>query len=395
MKMGKCSETLPPRGKDDGVLDRADAAKCSETRSHETRKSIRKPQEPDESREEFRAMVEAFDGLFYICSTDYHVEFMNAGLIERTGYDATGELCYRVLHDRESVCPWCVNDRVFKGETVRWEVLSPKDNRWYYAVNSPIRRRDGSVSKQAVIFDITDRKQAEEELRKLAESTKLFAYSVSHDLKTPAIGVYGLARLLQRQYADVLDERGKAYCDQIMRASEQIAGMVEKINVFISAKEVPPTIENVRLNEVLSMIREEFAPRLSVARVTLIEPEHLPEIRADVLSMLRIFRNLVDNALKYGGEGLSEIRIGYEELDAFHRFSVADDGAGIRPEDCAKVFDVFQRQRNAVSISGAGLGLAIVKEIAERHKGTVRVESGQGRGTVFYVTIARDLEPVK
>lgn len=114
----------------------------------------------------YRDIVEALDGMIYICSPDYRVEFMNPRLIERTGYDGTGEHCYKVLHGLDSICPWCVNERVFRGETVRWEVQSPKDNRWYYVVNTPIYHSDGRVSKQAMIQDITERKQAEEALRK-------------------------------------------------------------------------------------------------------------------------------------------------------------------------------------------------------------------------------------
>jgi PAS domain S-box-containing protein len=118
-----------------------------------------------ESKSRYRVIVEAFDGLIYTCSPDYRVEFMNPRLIERTGYDGTGEYCYKVLHERNSICPWCVNDRVFQGETVRWEVQSPKDNRWYYEVSTPIYHSDGRVSKQAMIQDITGLKQTEEALR--------------------------------------------------------------------------------------------------------------------------------------------------------------------------------------------------------------------------------------
>ncbi len=113
----------------------------------------------------YQAIVEAYDGLIYICSQDYRVEFMNARLIERTGRNAVGEPCHRVLHGREEICPWCVNDRVFAGETVRWEVQSPLDRRWYYVVNSPIRHPDGRLSKIAMISDITERKLAELALR--------------------------------------------------------------------------------------------------------------------------------------------------------------------------------------------------------------------------------------
>lgn len=113
----------------------------------------------------YQAIVEAYDGLIYICSQDYLVEFMNARMIERTGRNAVGEPCFRALHGREEICPWCVNQRVFSGETVRWEVQSPLDGRWYYVVNSPIRHSDGRVSKIAMISDITERKLAEIALR--------------------------------------------------------------------------------------------------------------------------------------------------------------------------------------------------------------------------------------
>jgi PAS domain S-box-containing protein len=118
-----------------------------------------------ESTEKYQAIVEAFEGLIYICSDDYRIEFMNENLIKRTGKNAVGEFCYKALHDRDSVCPWCVNERVYAGETVRWEVQSPKDERWYYVVNAPIQNVDGSISKQSMIMDITESKQAGEKLR--------------------------------------------------------------------------------------------------------------------------------------------------------------------------------------------------------------------------------------
>jgi PAS domain S-box-containing protein len=117
---------------------------------------------------QFAAIIEAFDGLIYICSQNYEVEFMNQRFIDRTGHYPLGQKCYKALHDREEICPWCVNERVFRGETVRWEVRSPKDNRWFYVVNTPIKHPDGTMSKMAMIQDITERKEMEKAL-KLAE----------------------------------------------------------------------------------------------------------------------------------------------------------------------------------------------------------------------------------
>jgi PAS domain S-box-containing protein len=114
---------------------------------------------------QYEAMIEAFDGLIYICSQNYEVEFMNQRFIDLTGHYPLGQKCYQALHDRDDICPWCNNDQVFRGETVRWEVFSPKDHRWYYVVNTPIRHPDGSMSKMAMIHDVTDRKQLEQALK--------------------------------------------------------------------------------------------------------------------------------------------------------------------------------------------------------------------------------------
>lgn len=339
----------------------------------------------------YRAMVEAFDGLIYICSRDYRVEFMNQRFIDRTGYDGRGELCYKAIHNLDSVCPWCVNDRVFKGETVRWEVLSPKDNRWLYVVNTPIYHADGTMSKQALILDITDRKKMEQELRESTEKLKFFAYSVSHDLKGPAIGAYGFAKRLSERYRDFLDERGKHYCDQIVAASEQIAALVDQINLFIAAKELPLNIETMDVKEILHRIKEDFSPQLQVRQIDWEEPKEIPPLHADSLSVSRILRNLVDNALKYGGTALSRIRIGYRDDETHHTIFVEDNGPGIKGEDTQKIFGVFMRRTNSKGVQGTGLGLAIVKEMAERHGGRAWVEPGMNGGSTFYVSIAKDL----
>ena len=121
---------------------------------------------------QLEAIVEAFDGLIYLCSQNYRIEFMNEQYVNRIGYDATGQVCYKALHHRNSICSWCLNDRIFEGETVRCEVLTPKDS-WYYVVSTPIYHSNGSTSKLAMIMDITDRKKAEESLKQKVEEQKL------------------------------------------------------------------------------------------------------------------------------------------------------------------------------------------------------------------------------
>jgi signal transduction histidine kinase len=236
-----------------------------------------------------------------------------------------------------------------------------------------------------------EREKAEEALVKSSNKIKMFAYSVSHDLKNPAIAVYGLAKRLNRYSKDRLDERGRTYCDQIMKASEHIASLVEKINLYIKTKEVPLSIEKVKLKDIVDTVKEEFAPQLAGRQIRWLEPEVIPEVNADRTSMVRVLRNLVDNALKYGGHDLSEIRISYQESEDTHILSVEDDGIGLRDEDAKTLFGPFKRKRMAGKVEGAGLGLAIVKEIAEQHKGRVWLEPDIKKGAAFHVSISKNL----
>jgi signal transduction histidine kinase len=230
-----------------------------------------------------------------------------------------------------------------------------------------------------------------QERMRLAEKVKVFAYSVSHDLKSPLIGISGLTRLLHEKYHDRLDEKGRTYCDQILKTSEHSLNLIEEINIYIKTKETPLKFESVSPKEILQAVRDEFDPKLRARRIAWREPESIPGITADRVCMLRLFRNLVDNALKYGGEELNELAIGYQELEEFHTFSVADNGAGIDSEDCETVFELFQRRSASQNVEGTGLGLAIVKEIAAHHKGLVWADPGCTKGVTFYVAISKNL----
>ncbi|MBU9888746.1 MAG: PAS domain S-box protein [Candidatus Omnitrophica bacterium] len=110
---------------------------------------------------QYRAAVDSFEGLVYGCSRDYKVIFANRRIKKRAGYDPVGKKCYHVLHARRSVCPWCPNKKVFKGQAVRWDICSPKDGRWYHCVNTPLYDRNKIVGKMAMITDINDRKRTE------------------------------------------------------------------------------------------------------------------------------------------------------------------------------------------------------------------------------------------
>ena len=248
--------------------------------------------------------------------------------------------------------------------------------------------QDLKVLKEEAI----DQMQLEEALKESSERIKFFAYSISHDLKSPAVSLYGLTKRLQRDYADILDGKGQRYCDQILKTSGQIVELVEQINVFISTKEAPLNIEKLSLNEILLLVREEFSAQLSLRGIKWSESDCFPEIEADRMCMIRAFRNLVDNAIKYGSETLSEIDIRYRSSDVSHILSVRDNGIGLRGEDShVDIFSPFIRKKTSRGIQGSGLGLNILKEIADKHGGEVWLEPGSERGITFYISIPKNI----
>ncbi|UCG14612.1 MAG: hypothetical protein JSU72_09265 [Deltaproteobacteria bacterium] len=278
--------------------------------------------------------------------------------------------------------------RIFERKQAEEDVQQAYD---HLEMQVKLRTAELGKANEKLRLEIAERKRMEEALRNSSEKLKSFAYSIIHDLKSPSIAIYGLTESLYKHYRDILDERGRSYCDQILKASVHLAALIEKINAYIEAKESSLTVEPINLKEILQIIRDEFLPRLTIRQVRWVEPEDAISVLADKLSIIRVFRNFVDNALKYGGETLSEITIGHEESEEFHTFCVSDDGAGISGGDYESIFALFRRDETSGAVGGAGLGLAIVREIAERHMGRVWAEPGDPRGTKFYLSITKKL----
>jgi K+-sensing histidine kinase KdpD len=238
-----------------------------------------------------------------------------------------------------------------------------------------------------------DVKRKNKELRAQKKATEFFAHSISHDLKSPTIGIYGLTKRLVRDYQNSLDEKGKLYCNQILKASEQMVKLVDKINAYILAKEAPLQIEQVKLKEALEMVRQEVSEELNRRSIEWLEPADLPVILADKTSLLRVLRNLIGNALKHGGETLRRIEIDYQDSEDHHILRISDDGLALSEEDHGKLFQLFYRHEQSKGLEGAGLGLAIVREIAERHRGKAWIDPAAKHGMTFCVSFSKSLRP--
>lgn len=238
---------------------------------------------------------------------------------------------------------------------------------------------------------IVERNAAAKTILEQSEKIKIFAYSVVHDLKSPVIALHGLTNLLKKNYQDRLDEKGKKYCDNIADSAERLDAFVGQLNEFISTKEHPLAIIEIDLLEICRKVRKEFDTELQERNIAWSEPSQNTIIRADRTAISRILRNFIDNALKYGGEGLTRIGVTYTDSGEFHTVCVSNDGNLVLPDAYRKLFIQFTRNCDDQNVAGTGLGLAIVKELVELHDGQVWGESDNNRGTTFCFTISKQL----
>ena len=257
------------------------------------------------------------------------------------------------------------------------------------------KTKELAAQNLSLLDEIKKRKEAEEEIKNFSEKIKLFAYSVAHDLKNPAISIHGLAKFLNEKLGNNLDDRGKKICEQIQRASEDIVSLVHQINVFISTKETPLHIENISLKEIFKEINDEFLNELNNRSIQLSVSEKVPDsLVADRISIIRIFRNIIENSLKYGGDELGRITIDYRGTNDLHILTVTDDGEGIKEKDSDYIFNWFKRT-DSKKTQGSGMGLAIIREIISLHGGEIWHEPAKPKGATFCFSLYRQLLPTE
>jgi len=155
-------------------------------------------------------------------------------------------------------------------------------------------------------------------------------------------------------------------------------------------------MEAVNLDRIVHELTEVFENDLKSRRIELIVDTPLPVITAERARIRQVFQNLIDNAIKYMGDGMTrEIHVGCFVRDAEAEFYVRDTGMGMEDDDRDKVFFVFRRGKNATAqgVAGKGIGLASVKSIVETYEGSIWVESDLGRGSTFRFTINGQFVP--
>jgi signal transduction histidine kinase/HAMP domain-containing protein len=303
--------------------------------------------------------------------------------------------------------------RVLAGEEIRdLEIRIRRfDSNWlrlFSYAGTLVKNSEGQPMMAVVtMFDITERKRAEEKINQLNtqlearvvqrtsqleaanKELEAFSYSVSHDLRAPLRHIDGFAGLLARQAAASLDTNGKRYIGIISGAAKQMGRLIDDLLAFSRTGRAELRHASVDQNDLVAgIIREGRYDREDRPIEWLISP--LPKVVGDGSMLRQVWSNLIENAIKYSGKSEHpRVEIGSKLDDANGAlvFYVRDNGVGFDMKYVDKLFGVFQRLHTATEFEGTGIGLANVRRIVLRHGGRTWAEGSIGNGATFFFSL--------
>ena len=254
--------------------------------------------------------------------------------------------------------------------------------------------QDEPQSMVGINFDITDCKQAETKLLQTTaqleasnRELEAFAYSVSHDLRSPLRAIDGFSKALLEDYGDQFDEEGKDYFDRIRHNVNRMGMLIDDLLRLsrVSRSEMQHSV--VDLSALVQEQMDELQALEPERQVTwVVVPRAI--VSADATLMRVVISNLLQNAWKFTSHhATARIEFGVMPKEAHPTYFVRDDGAGFDMVYANMLFGVFQRLHNTHEFPGTGIGLATVQRAIHRHGGQVWAEGAVEQGATIYFTV--------
>ena len=254
---------------------------------------------------------------------------------------------------------------------------------------SPVLDDHGEVSFWVGIdADITEMKAVEAALRLSNQELEAFAYSVSHDLRSPLNTIDGFSRLLSKQVNSDSHLKAQHYLSRIQAGVAQMGQLIEDLLSLSQVSRMQLRYEAVDLSALSQRIVEDWRGRQPERQVTVNIEDGL-KARCDARLVRVLMENLLGNAWKFTSmEGSASIHVG-QTLDTAGQpeFFIRDNGVGFNMAYADKLFVAFQRLHAVSEFPGTGIGLATVSRVVSRHGGRIWAESAPGHGATFFFTL--------
>jgi len=271
---------------------------------------------------------------------------------------------------------------------IRWHIR--KDGTEFFANGFMNTIRDDSgrlIGFTKILSDETARKQLQDSLTESNAALEQFAYVASHDLQEPLRTINAFSTLLATRYKSKLDEEADQFLNFLTSAASRMSLLVNDLLAYARLTTENERPASVYLDEDLetAITLLSHAIEESGAVVT---HDAMPLVRVDRGQIVRLFQNLIGNAMKYRKPGVQpEVHISAERQGAEWVFSIQDNGIGFDPKFAATIFAPFKRLHTVDEYPGTGVGLAICKRIVQSQGGRIWAESEPGVGSVFRFTL--------
>ncbi len=347
--------------------------------------------------EQFKVMIRASLDAFLITDMNRRILEVNDAYCRMTGYSREELLTMNTTDIETAETPEEAARHIaklFETGSDRYEIRKRrKDGRIQIVEVSSNYSKINGGRIYSFMRDITERKQAEEqrnsllrEIESANEELKNFAYVVSHDLKAPLRAIGSLADWLSTDYANKFDDAGREQMRLLINRVHRMDGLIDGILMYSRVGRVKETIVAVDLNRLVREVVDLLAPPPNIM-ITIETP--LPTVMSEPTRIQQVFQNLLSNAIKYMDKPEGKVRIGCSEEATQWKFSVSDNGPGIKQQHFVKIFQLFQTLAPRDRVESSGVGLALVKKIVEMYGGQVWVESTVGEGSTFFFTLPR------
>lgn len=274
-------------------------------------------------------------------------------------------------------------------ETDGWRLRKDGSLFWANIIITAIYGSDGKMRGfSKIVRDITERMKIEEDLKSSNHELEQFAYVASHDLQEPLRMVSSYCQLIERRYKDKLDQDGIDFIGYAVDGAKRMQALINDLlqysrvgtrgNLFVPVDAKECISHAIRL---LSVAIEETNATITVGECD--------TVLIDESQIVRVFQNLIGNAIKFHRDGVPPVvHITCEKIpNGMVKFCVEDNGIGIAENNRDRLFVIFQRLNPNEQYQGTGIGLAICQKIIKRHFGAIWFESELGKGSKFYFTL--------